>query len=349
MTAGSLDRETAYGTAFFADQQSGARRSAEAIVPLVVDLLHPGSVVDVGCGTGTWLAVFRDHGAERVVGLDGDYVDPALREIPDECFFGVDLAEPFGLDEGFDLAVSLEVAEHLPRASSRHFVESLTSLAPVILFSAAVPYQGGVHHVNEQWPEFWASQFGQHDYVPIDCLRPRIWNHRDVNWWYAQNTLLYARTDYCAAHSDLDSLAQRTDRSRLSVVHPEAYLKAVGWRERSRRAREDLEQLLPGNASFLWVDQGELTDTVAGIPSALPFLERDGEYWGPPSDGNVAVNELERMRIAGASLVVFAWPAFWWLDYYRELADHLRTRARCVLENDRLIAYSLRENPELDA
>jgi len=349
MTASRLDQETAYGTAFFDGQRSGARRSAGAVVPPVVELLRPRSVVDVGCGLGTWLAVLRDHGVEEVLGVDGDYVDRALLEIPGDCFRAVDLTEPFHLDESFDLALSLEVAEHLPAGSSVGFVESLTSLAPVILFSAAVPYQGGTHHVNEQWPEYWASLFREHGYVPLDWLRRQIWARPDVEWWYAQNTLLYAHADYCAARPDLEDIARRTDPSRLTLIHPEAYLKAVGWDERARRAREDLDRMLPGEDSFLWIDQGELTGAVAGLPGALPFLEREGEYWGPPADGTTAVSELGRMRARGASFAVFAWPAFWWLDYYRELGEYLRTRARCVFENDRVIIFFLPESSEADA
>src|ERR1051326_3058645 len=88
-------------------------------------------------------------------------------------------------------AISLEVAEHLPEASAQGFVASLTRLAPVVLFSAAVPLQGGAEHVNEQWQEYWRSKFSELDYVACDAIRPVIWGNEDVFTYYQQNILVY--------------------------------------------------------------------------------------------------------------------------------------------------------------
>ena len=63
-----------------------------------------------------------------------------------------DLAQPLQIDRRFDLALSLEVAEHLPPECGSEFVQTLTDLSSVILFSAAIPFQGGTDHLNEQWP-----------------------------------------------------------------------------------------------------------------------------------------------------------------------------------------------------
>src|SRR5205085_11975533 len=106
-------------------------------------------------------------------------------------FRAIDLREPFELPRTFDLAVSLEVAEHLPASSASAFVESLTRLAPAVLFSAAVPHQGGWNHLNEQWPQYWAEIFARHGFFPVDCLRERFWDRPNVRWWYAQNMVLY--------------------------------------------------------------------------------------------------------------------------------------------------------------
>ena len=78
------------------------------------------------------------------------------------------------------------------------------------------------------------------------------------------------------------------------------------------------------------------------MTGAVPFLERDGQYWGPPPDGDTGIQELERLRKLGADFIVFVWTAFWWLDYYAELHNYLRSRFRCVLENDRMVAFDLR-------
>src|SRR4051794_6556440 len=126
-----------YDREFFERHQAGARRSARVIVPRVLGLVAARSVIDVGCGQGTWLSVFAECGAPDVFGIDGDYVDARRFEIPAERFEPRDLSRPFELLRTFDLAVSLEVAEHLPAAAADDFVASLTRLAPVVLFSAA--------------------------------------------------------------------------------------------------------------------------------------------------------------------------------------------------------------------
>ena len=122
----------------------------------------------------------------------------------------------------FELAVSLEVAEHLPAESAEGFVASLVRRVPVVMFSAAIPGQGGVDHVNEQWPDYWARLFAKHEFVPVDYVRPRIWNSDDVAHWYAQNTLVYARRDRRPDDPLLGDAASRTD-ARLSVVHPKQF------------------------------------------------------------------------------------------------------------------------------
>src|SRR6267142_2976236 len=146
-----------YTKQFYEEHRDGAKRSAEVIAPLVLELLHPRSIVDIGCGDGNWLAVFCKLGVQDVLGIDGDYVERNLLQIPQNSFRSIDLSQPFNLGRTFDLAISLEGAEHLPAACAESFVKSLTRLAPFVLFSAAIPSQGGENHLNEQWPDVWAS------------------------------------------------------------------------------------------------------------------------------------------------------------------------------------------------
>jgi 2-polyprenyl-3-methyl-5-hydroxy-6-metoxy-1,4-benzoquinol methylase len=157
MTEGPVGQP--YTNDYYDALREGARRSARVVVPLVLGLVPARSVIDVGCGRGTWLAVFRAHGVEEVRGVDGDYVDRGRLEIPADRFEAHDLTRPLRPAGRFDLAVSLEVAEHLPAEAADAFVGSLTLLAPVVLFSAAAPYQGGEGHVNERWPAYWAGRF----------------------------------------------------------------------------------------------------------------------------------------------------------------------------------------------
>jgi SAM-dependent methyltransferase len=215
-----------YDPAFYTAIVDGARRSAREVVPLVLGFVRCRRVIDLGCGLGTWLSVFLEHGVEDVVGVDGDHVDPDRLEIPRDRFVAHDLTRPLGLDQSFDLALSLEVAEHLAPEVAGAFVGSLIGLAPVVLFSAAIPFQGGTHHVNEQWPEYWAERFAVHGYVPVDCLRRRIWRNPNVEWWYCQNLLVFASPPALERHPALGrEWREQSDRLPLPVVHPRKYLE----------------------------------------------------------------------------------------------------------------------------
>jgi SAM-dependent methyltransferase len=222
-----------YSKAFFSVLAPGSRGSADVVVPLVVDLLEVRSVVDLGCGVGAWLSVFCAHGVSDVLGIDGDYVPRERLEIPPEKFHAADLADPPRIGRRFDLAVSLEVAEHLPPSSSERFVATLVGLADVVLFSAAIPRQGGSEHVNEHWQTWWADRFAEHGYVPVDCVRRRIWTNARVGWWYAQNTILYVARDQLARNERLKAEYELMGTGQLSIVHPALYTK---WRRRLRDA-----------------------------------------------------------------------------------------------------------------
>jgi SAM-dependent methyltransferase len=215
--------ETTYSDKFYDAIRDGSRRSAQAVAPIAIELVRPKSIVDVGCGDGTWLAVFRDLGVIDTVGLDGDYVERRMLQIPQDQFRATDLSSPFGLPRTFDLAISLEVAEHLPPLSADGFVESLTKLAPAVLFSAAIPFQGGTQHLNEQWPDYWAALFKNRDYLPVDCIRGKIWGNDQVEHWYAQNTLLFASADRIREDSKLRREHEKTNLQQLALVHPRTY------------------------------------------------------------------------------------------------------------------------------
>jgi SAM-dependent methyltransferase len=217
-----------YSASFFKSLRDSARSSARFVVPLVLSWIDAKSVVDVGCGSGTWLSVIREHGIDDILGIDGDYVCPESLEIPADCFLTCDLSLPLRLPRRFDLAVSLEVAEHLPAQSAETFIESLARLAPVVVFSAAAPYQGGTHHLNEQWPAYWAERFAVHGYFPVDCLRRQLWSQKDVAWWYAQNTFLYVTE--ATLHSNRRLFEEHAACSvALPLVHPHRYLEWIEW------------------------------------------------------------------------------------------------------------------------
>jgi SAM-dependent methyltransferase len=209
-----------YGDSYFEGHVALTKRSAEVVVPLVMDLLAPRTVCDVGCGRGVWLSVFAEHGVREVLGMDGDYVDRTTLEIGEESFLQADLEQGVPAAGAFDLAISLEVAEHLPDSAAARFVDGLVALAPAVLFSAALPGQGGTRHVNERWPDYWRAHFERHDYVPIDCVRPLIWDRSEVRVWYRQNIILFAAPALIASNERVREARDRYGDRPLSVVHP---------------------------------------------------------------------------------------------------------------------------------
>lgn len=181
-----------YDQRFYNIIADGSLRSALIVAPLVQELVRARSAVDVGCGVGTWLKAFQQNGVETVLGLDGSYVDTQLLQIPADRFRPTDLKKPIPVDQRYDLAICLEVGEHLPASRCSDLVQALVNFAPVVLFSAALPGQGGTNHINEQWPEFWAKRFAARGYRKLDVIRPQIWQNEQVEPWYRQNIYLYA-------------------------------------------------------------------------------------------------------------------------------------------------------------
>jgi SAM-dependent methyltransferase len=216
-----------YTKRFYEEIRGGSTQSAEVIVPLVLDLLPVQSVVDVGCGDGSWLGVFRNLGVGEILGIDGEYVDRNLLQIPQDRFQSADLAKPLDLQRVFDLAISMEVAEHLPPESASPFVASLCRLAPAVLFSAAIPFQRGNHHINEQWPDKWAELFRNHGYLPVDSIRKRVWQNEAVEWWYAQNALLFLHENLLESNQVLKAEFEHTSSNQLCLIHPRNYLGVV--------------------------------------------------------------------------------------------------------------------------
>jgi SAM-dependent methyltransferase len=333
-----MQMNKAYTAHFYEIHNKGARRSAKEIVPLVLELIRPGSVVDVGSGTGTWLSVFKESGIADFLGIDGDWVDRNALEIPADSFVSYDLTKAFQLDRQFDLVVSLEVAEHLPIECAETFIDSLMRLGNVILFSAAIPCQGGTNHVNEQWPDYWVNFFKQNEYIAIDCLRDRVWQNDLVEWWYAQNMLLFIRRDSLERYPHLRKEAEITATRKLSIVHPRSYLES----HRLFKTVNEIGKLIPHRQTFILVDDDVVRSQLANESWAIPFLEREGQYWGVPSDDDTAIRELTRLRQSGAKFLVFTSDAFWWLDYYAEFHRKLRSEYQCVLKNERLVVFDLR-------
>lgn len=213
-----------YTENFYTTVDDASLRSAKAVVPLIMELIQPKRVIDVGCGVGNWLSIFKEHGVEDILGIDGEYVNVEMLKISQECFLPHDLVKPLKVEQYFDLVVSLEVAEHLPSESAEPFVDTLVSLGPVILFSAALPYQPGNSHLNAQWPDYWASLFQQREYTVIDCLRNKFWLNEKVEWWYSQNILLFVKQTELEKYPLVKQQLSQGNTIPLPLIHPKLYL-----------------------------------------------------------------------------------------------------------------------------
>ncbi|WP_288547147.1 hypothetical protein, partial [uncultured Helicobacter sp.] len=231
----------------FYGKPAGSNPSAEEILSYVDTLLHPKSVIDVGCGVGSWLKAWQDINPNiAIAGIDGNEVVSQFPYISSESYKQVDLTQNYqitlqevcktfsnvidsssknalgggaenntienkidssALDSAnskystqskdskpqkpFALAQSIEVAEHLYAQYAQNLIDLLTSLSDIVLFSAAIPYQGGTHHVNEQPPIYWAKLFAKKDFVCFDILRDRFWENTKIAPCYRQNMMIY--------------------------------------------------------------------------------------------------------------------------------------------------------------
>lgn len=221
-----------YGDEFYKQKKMDASlRGAFKYADLLIPLFAPNSVVDVGCGRGTWLKAFKARGATKLVGYDGTWNTQENMVDQSIAFHGVDLNEPIltSDSERFDLAMSLEVAEHLEPSSATTLIDSLTRLADVVLFGAAYTRQGGTNHINEQPHTYWAKIFASFDCLPYDLFRPIVWGDTEIPFWYQQNTFLYVRkntpgarrlTD--AGHDPIQNLPF------MDCVHPILYENKIG-------------------------------------------------------------------------------------------------------------------------
>ncbi|TVR38704.1 MAG: methyltransferase domain-containing protein [Cryomorphaceae bacterium] len=219
------------------DEKLHHMESPGAMVPVLMELFKPNSVVDFGCGIGTFLRVFNEQGIEDVLGLDGSWVnrEKLRKNISESSFRECDLGAPVNLNKKYDLAISFEVGEHIHPDCAETFVNNIVQSSDTVVFGAAIPFQGGQNHLNEQWPSYWAELFAKHGYQQHDLIRPAIWGDKRIQVWYRQNVFVYTRNGQAFA----------TDKSgnfspNFEAIHPDMY---------SYKAAR-LEKILSGKASF---------------------------------------------------------------------------------------------------
>jgi len=196
-----------YDDDFYATSRAGMINSAAALVPLLMTQCEwPQTVIDVGCGEGWWAVEFAKHDC-HAVGIDGGWHGAHQLE---QRFIPHNLSDPLPDLGKFDVVVCLEVAEHLRPARARSFIKDLCDLTTgYVIFSAAIPGQGGTGHLNEQWPSYWSKLFNENGFAVNSDFRFGIWDDDRIENWYRQNLMIAYRGE------------QMSDP--LSVVHPILY------------------------------------------------------------------------------------------------------------------------------
>lgn len=218
--------------------QGLAKGNAPAkLAPTMLEILklfpETKSVVDVGCGAGGWLATFREAAGDNlhtVMGIDGDWVPREVLHIKPEEFHPCNFYDEMPVvSQRFDLAFCLEVIEHIPEPEAERLLDLLVQLSDRIIFSAAIPGQGGTHHVNEQWPPYWEEKFNSRNYLLLDIIRSKIWDYADTGVFYKQNMLV-------AINKNATLPENVTGKERpLSIVHPDLFKMVLDKYQRRRR------------------------------------------------------------------------------------------------------------------
>ena len=216
--------------------------SAQQIIPRVLEMFPEiSSVVDFGCGTGAWLSVFKQCGIDSVKGIDGGASDNKSRLIGASEYQHANFISDTLTDVRADLAMSLEVAEHFDEQYAHGFVKNLCNASDLILFSAAIPEQGGINHVNERWPSYWQDIFSAHNYQLYDVIRSHIWLDERIEWWYRQNIFVIVNRSNQDLMARLQSLlAEQTPI--LNLVHPENFLYAHKQANKLANEHEKLQK-----------------------------------------------------------------------------------------------------------
>lgn len=196
--------------------------SAKEILPLFFEYFKPNTLLDVGCGLGSWLSVAKENNCE-VFGIDGAYVKEEDLLVEKSLFKAIDLNEQYNLEKKFDLAISLEVAEHIFQENAKTFIESLCSHSDIVLFSAAVPHQEGTLHYNEQNNDYWVQKFDESGYQCYDFLRHIIWNNTKISWWYRQNLLIFVKKTEINNPKYQSITSHKIVNEVNTYIHPELF------------------------------------------------------------------------------------------------------------------------------
>lgn len=215
-----------------------------AALPLIFPKGIPKRVLDIGCGTGTWLRAAKELGAKEVLGIDGVDIPRNQLLIDSKDFRKRNLTKPIILNKRFDAVFCLEVAEHLNKKYALTLIKTLTWHSNIVLFSAACPGQIGQNHINCQWPSYWQALFNSCGFACEDSLRWKIWGVKEIEPWYRQNIFLAQR---------IPRVAGKEARIR-QVVHPEIEINArkVTEEQKENIRQEQIRLIEKGSKPTAW-------------------------------------------------------------------------------------------------
>lgn len=218
-----------YDENFYKSQGASSLQSARIYLAYLWKYFQPNSVLDVGCGRGAWLKACHELGSESLLGFDGDWNNQPLMIDSAIQFKSIDLNQPFSVPQQVDLAMTLEVAEHLEHSAASQFVKCLTMASDAVLFSAAYTDQGGDNHINEQPHTYWAKLFAANEFVPFDLFRPVFWANKSISFWYRQNTFLYLKKNSTTYQKiKAYGFMELADIGFMDCIHPDLYTIKTG-------------------------------------------------------------------------------------------------------------------------
>ncbi len=341
---------------------------------LVVSLIPPGArVLEFGCATGFMSEVLTTRLGCRVTGIEYSAEAGELaRRHCERVFIGdaetLDFKQLLG-DERFDILLFADVLEHLrePDALLRRVSPLLTEQGAIV---ASIP---NIAHGSLRLALL-HGEFRYRDKGLLDNTHLRFFTRESVqdlfedtghvitHWLrkhMAINRTEITLPDWPIPEAVQELLAADPEATTYqfivrAVPSPEAAaLKQARaqataataqneWLSKVSQAAQEIAALVPAGGKLILVDEDQFGGSFATGREAIPFLEHEGSYWGPPPDDATAVQEFERLRQSGAEFLAIAWPAFWWLDQYPEWQRHLRSSFPCMLENDLVLVFDIR-------
>jgi len=306
-------------------------------IPIIINLLRqlqPQSILDVGVGFGKWGHLFREytdiqeseHDPARyrrenwkvqIDGIEGypDYLTEMHRYLYNQLYTG-DALEIIKKASMYDLVFLGDIIEHFEKEAGLELLRQAIAHARKAVIVSTPKYE-----TNQG--DLCGNQLERHR---------SLWREKDF-------------------HQFTGAIVKTIDRGTLlaAILMPGVAVpsftppmppKPADARS-LRMAVEQLTRSIPIEQPFILVDEEQIRSELPHR-NALPFLEKGGEYWGPPEDDGTAIAEFERMRESGTAFIAFIWSCFWWLDYYPAFYQHLRDRFSCLAENEQIIIFDLR-------